>query len=169
MNGGWLRLVVILAWVACLASVFWVGHRVGWADRDQDFTRYKETAGALLVAEQARNLDQAEQFNRRIAEIDRVRTEEIANARTEIERLRDDVAAGRRRLRLAAHCPRVPQADGTASATSVDDGTTPELTGAAERNYWRLRERIETVTAQVLGLQDYISAHCGTVSRGQQP
>lgn len=65
-------------------------------------------------------------------------------------------AAGRKRLQISARCP----ANGAASATSVDDAASPRLTDAAERDYFTLRERIETVTKQLTGLQDYVRTQC---------
>jgi prophage endopeptidase len=38
----------------------------------------------------------------------------------------------------------------------VDDGSTARLTSAAERDYFTLRERIETITKQLTGLQAYV-------------
>jgi prophage endopeptidase len=67
-----------------------------------------------------------------------------------------DVAAGRKRLRVNAKCP----ANGTASAPGLDDATGPRLTDAAERDYFTLRERIETITKQLTGLQQYVREQC---------
>ncbi|EPU4038762.1 lysis protein, partial [Escherichia coli] len=73
-----------------------------------------------------------------------------------IDQLERDVAAGKRRLQLNATCP----ANGTASATGLDDATGPRLTDAAERDYFTLRERIETITSQLTGLQAYVREQC---------
>jgi len=93
---------------------------------------------------------------RDVAALDAKYTGELADAQETIDQLERDVAAGRKRLRLNATCPE----GGTASATGVDDGTGPRLTDAAERNYYTLRLRIETITSQLTGLQEYVREQC---------
>lgn len=93
---------------------------------------------------------------RDVAALDAKYTGELADAKATIDQLERDVAAGKRRLQLNATCP----ANGTASATGLDDATGPRLTDAAERDYFTLRERIETVTRQLSGLQAYVREQC---------
>lgn len=93
---------------------------------------------------------------RDVAALDAKYTKELADAQENINQLERDVAAGRKRLQISARCP----ANGVASATSVDDGSGPRLTDAAERDYFTLRERILTVTKQLTGLQEYVRQQC---------
>ena len=93
---------------------------------------------------------------RDVAALDAKYTGELADAKANIDQLQRDVAAGRKRLQLNAKCP----ANGTASASGVDDATGPRLTDAAERDYFTLRERIETSGKMISGLQDYIRQQC---------
>ncbi|BCU55282.1 lysis protein [Enterobacter kobei] len=93
---------------------------------------------------------------RDVAELDAKYTGDLEDAKATIAQLERDVAAGRKRLQLNATCP----ANGTASAGSMGDASTARLTVAAERDYFTLRERIETVTKQVGYLQDYIRQLC---------
>lgn len=93
---------------------------------------------------------------RDVAALDAKYTKELADARENINQLERDVAAGRKRLQISARCPE----NGAASSTSVDDGPGPRLTDAAERDYFTLRERIETVTKQLTGLQAYVREQC---------
>lgn len=93
---------------------------------------------------------------RDVAALDAKYTGELVDAKATINQLERDVAAGKRRLQVSARCP----ANGTASTTSVDDGDTARLTDAAERDYFTLRERIETVTKQLTGLQAYVREQC---------
>ncbi|MDV2901759.1 lysis protein [Phytobacter diazotrophicus] len=93
---------------------------------------------------------------RDVAALDAKYTGELADAKAELEKLRGDVAAGRKRLQVAATCPK----NGTASAPGLDDATGPRLTSAAERDYFTLRERIETITKQLTGLQQYVREQC---------
>lgn len=107
-------------------------------------------------------LERQRQAQLELSKIDTQRTQELASAQSEINELRTAVAAGERRLRIQATCPDPSSngVSGSAATASVDDDAGPGLTPAAERNYWTLRERINTVTAQVSGLQDYIRSAC---------
>ncbi|UIW10351.1 Rz lysis protein [Flyfo siphovirus Tbat2_3] len=90
------------------------------------------------------------------AALDAKYTGELADAKATIETLRDDVATGKRRLRLNASCPK-SEAAGT---SSLGDASSPRLDDYAERDYFRLRDGINTVTKQVNYLQDYIRQQC---------
>jgi len=102
------------------------------------------------------NINDMQVRQRDVAALDAKYTKELADAHENINQLERDVAAGRKRLQISARCP----ANGATSATSVDDGTTPGLTDAAERDYFTLRERIETSGKMIAGLQDYIKTQC---------
>ncbi|ELY2812072.1 lysis protein [Cronobacter sakazakii] len=93
---------------------------------------------------------------RDVAAIDAKYTKDLADAQKKIAQLERDVAAGRKRLQLNATC----LANGEPGTTRVDDGARPRLTDAAERDYFTLRERIETVTRQLSGLQAYVREQC---------
>ncbi|WP_435521444.1 lysis protein [Atlantibacter hermannii] len=113
-----------------------------------------EKTHALSLANDTINDMQVRQ--RDVAALDAKYTKELADAQQNIDQLERDVAAGRKRLQISARCP----ANGAASAPGVDDGTAPGLTDAAERNYFTLRKRIETVTKQLTGLQVYVREQC---------
>lgn len=93
---------------------------------------------------------------RDVAALDAKYTGELQDAKATIDQLGRDVASGKRRLQVNARCT----ANGQASTGSMGDATTPKLTGDAERDYWRLRDGIETITGQVKYLQDYIKSQC---------
>ncbi|EAA5227708.1 lysis protein [Salmonella enterica] len=99
------------------------------------------------------------QRQRDVAALDEKYTKELADAKAENDALRDDVAAGRRRLYVNATCPAMPTGKST-SAARVDNAARPRLTDAAQRDYFTLRERIETVTNQLNGLQEYVRSQC---------
>lgn len=86
---------------------------------------------------------------------------ELNDQRAENEKLRTDLADGRRRLRVAAVCPEPHATDnasgvpGAAATTSLGDEAGPRLTDAAEQNYLTLRERIAEAVAMIGALQDY--------------
>ena len=73
---------------------------------------------------------------RDVAALDAKYTKELADAKAENDALRDDVAAGRRRLHIKAVCQSVREAT-TASAWIMQP---PRLAGTAERDYFTLRE-----------------------------
>ena len=68
-------------------------------------------------------------------------TKELADAKAENDALRDDVAAGRRRLHIKAVCQSVREAT---TASGVDNAA-PRLADTAERDYFTLRERLITM------------------------
>ncbi|PHM36492.1 lysis protein [Xenorhabdus innexi] len=89
-------------------------------------------------------------------ELDSKHTQDLANAKTEIDTLRADVAAGRRKLRIQASCPVF---ESTASG-SVVDATTVELTGEIGSTVLDIREGIINDRAKLKYLQEYVSTGC---------
>ena len=61
---------------------------------------------------------------------------ELADAKTENDALRDDVAAGRRRLHIKAVCQSVREAT---TALGVDNAASPAWQTPPERDYFTLR------------------------------
>lgn len=113
-----------------------------------------QTANSQLTGQ----LDWQNSTQRAVASIDEHRTKELSDAKNQIDDLQRAVAAGTRKLQLSATCP-------TTGTAGVADATGPRLTDAAERDYFRLRERIETARSQITGLQDYIRNVCLTPTR----
>lgn len=148
----WLQLSVI-ALVAILS--FFANH---YRDNAIAYKAQRDNATSeLKLAEDTITDMQVRQ--RDVAALDAKYTGELANAQVTIDQLERDVAAGKRRLQLNATCP----TNGKNAATStggVGDAASPRLTDAAERDYWRLRAGIETITGQVSYLQDYIRTQC---------
>ncbi|OCJ30592.1 lysis protein [Serratia sp. 14-2641] len=91
----------------------------------------------------------------RASAIDTHRTKELADAKSKIADLQRDVADGTKRLQLNASCK-----SATTTTGGVVDATSPRLSDSAERDYFTLRERIETANSQIAGLQDYINDVC---------
>ena len=83
-------------------------------------------------------------------------TRRLADAKAENDALRDDVAAGRRRLHIKAVCQSVREAT---TASGVDNAASPRLADTAERDYFTLRELI-TMQKQLEGTQKYINEQC---------
>ncbi|MEQ1967254.1 lysis protein [Xenorhabdus nematophila] len=90
-------------------------------------------------------------------EMDVKHTQELANAKTEIDRLYTASLAHPERVYIKAECP-VPKATTT---SGMANATAARPTDAAVRNYWLLRERIATSEQMILGLQEYVRTQCG--------
>ena len=88
------------------------------------------------------------------AALDAKYTKELADAKAENDALRDDVAAGRRRLHIKAVCQSVREA----TASGVDNAAS-RLADTAERDYFTLR-RLITMQKQLEGTQKYINEQC---------
>ncbi|HHB1475410.1 TPA: lysis protein [Yersinia enterocolitica] len=128
---------------------------LGWAT---DHYRSKYLQAERFASERQSTIEEMVKRQQISAVLDAKYTQELADAKSQIEALRADVAAGRRRLRLNAQCvSTVSPQTGTAS---MDDATGPRLTDAAQRDYLRLRERIDIATKQITGLQEYINKVC---------
>ena len=92
---------------------------------------------------------------RDVAALDAKYTKELADAKAENDALRDDVAAGRRRLHIKAVCQSVKPPPPPAWIMQP-----PRLADTAERDYFTLRERLITMQKQLEGTQKYINEQC---------
>ena len=83
-------------------------------------------------------------------------TQELADAKAENDALRDDVAAGRRRLHIKAVCQSVREAT---TASGVDNAASPD---AGRHRWWIISpsERLITMQKQLEGTQKYINEQC---------
>ena len=82
-------------------------------------------------------------------------TRRLADAKAENDALRDDVAAGRRRLHIKAVCQSVREAT---TASGVDNAASPTGEDTAEQDYFTLR-RLITMQKQLEGTK-YINEQC---------
>lgn len=89
-------------------------------------------------------------------ELDTMYTQELTNAKTEIDSLRDAVKSGNKRVYVRAECPK----SGADTTSSMDDGRPATLARDAEPDYFHLRKQLETMDAQIRGLHDYIKTQC---------
>lgn len=86
------------------------------------------------------------------AEIDKHYTQELTKANEQIEKLRSDLSAGRKRLYVKAECPKLPE---TTTATRLGNAALPRLGRDAEQNYLRLRSQVTQMQKQLEALQEY--------------
>lgn len=141
---------VVICMIVCLG---WLANH--YHDNATEFKRQRDKATEQLNLANATITDMQTR-QRDVAALDAKYTGELADAKETIERLHSDVIAGKRRLQLNARCPE----NGATGTGSVGDATGPRLTDSAERDYFTLRERINTITGQVSYLQDYIRTQC---------
>jgi prophage endopeptidase len=116
----------------------------------------KYEAADSLAETRQETINDMQRRQQSVAALDAKYTQELADAKATIDQLHDDVATGKRRLQLNATC----QKKSSTGAASVDDAASARLTDAAQRNYFTLRERIETAGKQIAGLQEYINEQC---------
>ncbi|MCY3415862.1 lysis protein [Citrobacter freundii] len=146
---------IISAVVICLiVSLGWLASH--YHDNATEFKRQRDKATEQLSLVNDTIADMQTR-QRDVAALDAKYTKELADAQNTISDLRRDVDSGAKRLRVAATCTGVHQA---ATASGMDALAEPELTGAARRDYFTLRERIATVTKQLTGLQEYVRTQC---------
>ncbi|HEB9655282.1 TPA: lysis protein [Yersinia enterocolitica] len=148
---GKLTAALVAVLIASLFGLTYYHYRVQSLNRDV-------VELSKVAKQQQATLDQIEAQRQAVAAIDIKYTKELADAKSENDRLRADIASGTKRLQLNATCSKpVPKTTGPASVT---DDTSARLTNAAERDYLSLRERIGIATSQINGLQAYITNVC---------
>nr|WP_154236414.1 lysis protein [Yersinia enterocolitica] len=143
--------ILIAVLVASLLELTYYHYRVQSLNRD--------VAELSKVAKQQQaTLDQIETQRQAVAAIDIKHTKELADAKSENERLRADIANGTKRLQLNATCTK--PVSKTTGPSSIPDDASARLTESAQRDYISLRERIGIATSQISGLQAYINNVC---------
>ncbi|EJM4066072.1 lysis protein [Salmonella enterica] len=146
---------VIASLLIVVAALAWTtdhyhGNAVRYKDQRDTATHNLKLANATITDMQTRQRD--------VAALDARYTKELADAKAENDALRDDVAAGRRRLHVNATCPAVVR---KATATpGVDNAARPRLADSAQRDYFTLRDRVKTMQKQLEATQQYISEQC---------
>ncbi len=141
-------LLFIAAWVAIWGM--WKQHeRIGELN----------TKNAALLVELTEQVKINEDYQERVQslhKLDTKHTQELANAKIEIDKLRIAAERNPERVYIKASCKKVE----TNSTSSLDDAITARPTDSAIRNYWLLRERIAESEQMIKGLQEYINTQC---------
>ncbi|BEC24315.1 prophage Rz endopeptidase RzpD [Escherichia coli] len=138
-------IIVSLSW----AVNYYRDNAISYKDQRDKAKEKLSQANATITDMQQRQRD--------VAALDEKYTKELANAKAENDALRDDVAAGRRRLHIKAVCQSVREAT---TASGVDNAASPRLADTAERDYFTLRERLVMMQTQLEGAQQYITEQC---------
>ncbi|QNH66947.1 lysis protein [Proteus vulgaris] len=110
---------------------------------------------ATLEEQKAINTDYQVRIER-LNQLDTRHTQELVNAKNEINTLRDAVNSGDKRMYVKAECPAVTK---NSTESGINEATV-RLNKAVEQDYLRLREMIVENEQQTLYLQDYIRTEC---------
>lgn len=145
---------IIIAVVVCIiVSLGWaVNH---YRDNATEYKKQRDEKTQALNLAHATITDMTTR-QRDVAALDAKYTQELADAKKQLDDLQRCVSDGKCGLRVNAKCP----ANGAAGTGSLGDASGPRLTDSAQRDYFTLRERIVTVTKQVGYLQEYIKEQC---------
>lgn len=144
---------VVSHWKVIVFALMFVWVLISGKVADSYHDKFLQADKDLKLATQTITDMQARQ--RDVATLDAKYTQELADAQETINQLERDVATGKRRLQLNATCK-----GNTTGSSGMDDATSPRLADSAERDYFTLRQRIETVTKQLTGLQEYVRKQC---------
>ncbi|MBG5986702.1 lysis protein [Proteus vulgaris] len=147
------KLYAIIALVGIIVGSYWV---INWqANRINSLTDINKKLAVALEEQKSINTDYQARIMR-LNQLDIQYTQELANAKNEISRLRDISERHPERVYIKAECPKSK----TTPATSLAYAITARPTDTAIRNYWLLRERIAESEQVIKGLQDYIRVEC---------
>ncbi|WP_311753277.1 lysis protein [Proteus columbae] len=147
------KLYAVIAMVGIIVGGYWVINRQ--ANRINLLVETNKELTIALEEQKSINTDYQARIMR-LNQLDIQYTQELANAKNEISRLRDISEHHPKRVYIKAECPKSK----TTSATSLASATTARPTDTAIRNYWLLRERIAESEQMIKGLQDYIRLEC---------
>ena len=114
-------------------------------------------SNVLVKKENAELSDSIQNYEKRIDflhELDTKHTQELTNAKAEIDKLRIAAERNPERVYIKASCKKAE----STTATGLDDAITARPTESAIRNYWLLRERIAESEQMIKGLQDYVTS-----------
>ncbi len=142
--------------VFSVVGVLALGWLINWqTDRINELKAERDSLTSQLSEQVAINKDYQERVQK-LHELDTRHTQELTNAKTEIDSLRDAVKSGTKRVYIKAECPKV----GSDTTESGSNEAAPRLSEATEQDYWRLREMMAENEKQTLYLQDYIRTEC---------
>ena len=145
----WVERALVATLVIMLAAVAFLSDSLG------DVRRERDSLSNQLSEQVAINKDYKSRIQS-LHELDTMYTQELTNAKTEIDNLRDAVKSGTKRVYIKAECPKV----GSDTTESGSNEAAPRLSEATEQDYWRLREMMAENEKQTLYLQDYIRTEC---------
>ncbi|WP_446471103.1 lysis protein [Xenorhabdus stockiae] len=143
-----------LSALVIVSGLFWFYYSE-YQDKAEAYTSLKLEYDKQVIA-----IGKQQERFEQLAKLDEIYIEKLANAKTEIDTLRADVAAGRRKLRIKATCP----VSETTSSGSMVTSTTVELPRETGQTVLDIREGIINDRAKLRYLQDYIKTECQRTS-----
>ncbi|NBL88840.1 lysis protein [Proteus sp. G2673] len=133
-------------------SAFWLW----WVIDDYDKLRKDYNTATTQLSQQVEiNKDYQTRITR-LNQLDIKYTQELASAKVEIDRLRDDIRNGSKRVYVKAECPK----SASNPTESGSNESSARLNKTVEQDYLRLREMIVENEQQTLYLQEYIRTEC---------
>ncbi|EUD10447.1 lysis protein [Providencia alcalifaciens] len=139
-----------------LIGVIVLGGLLNWeVSKNQKLTNENERLNSQLSEQIAITTDYENRINS-LHELDTKHTTELTNAKAELNKLRDDIRNGTKRVYINAKCPKL-EANTTESRSNEGSA---RLSEAAEQDYWYLREMMAENEKQTLYLQNYIRMEC---------
>ena len=155
--------VLVAMGIACFSTWKVDAWRYGkqLADLSASYQTDLNTISSAAAAQARQALEMQQATQKALAELDAKATTEKASDLAENEKLRADVAAGDRRLRIAGGCNAgSSNLSDTTCAARLDDGGTVELVGAAGQTIFDIRAGIIKDRAALKGLQEYVREVC---------
>ncbi|NBM79682.1 lysis protein [Proteus sp. G2659] len=147
------KLYAVIMMVGIIVGSYWV---ISWqANRINSLTDINKKLAVALEEQKSINTDYQARIMR-LNQLDIQYTQELANAKNEISRLRDISERHPERVYIKASCSK----NEITPSTSLAYATTARPTDTAIRNYWLLRERIAESEKKIRGLQDYVRQEC---------
>ncbi|MGK5615431.1 lysis system i-spanin subunit Rz [Proteus mirabilis] len=125
------------------------------AEKINKLTENHKKLTAMLEEQKAINTDYQARITR-LNQLDIKYTQELASAKNEIDRLRDDIRNGTKRVYIKAECPK----SDSDTSSSLDVSRPTPVARDTEENILNLVEQIETLERQYLGLRDYYFTEC---------
>ncbi|HEJ9539970.1 TPA: lysis protein [Proteus mirabilis] len=125
------------------------------AEKINTLTENNKKLTAMFEEQKAINTDYQARITR-LNQLDIKYTQELASAKNEIDRLRDDILNGTKRVYIKAECPK----SDSDTSSSLDVSRPTPVARDTEENILNLVEQIETLERQYLGLRDYYFTEC---------
>lgn len=142
--------------VFSVVGVLALGWLINWqTDRINELKTERDSLTSQLSEQVAINKDYKYRIQS-LHELDTLYTQELTNAKTEIDTLRDAVKSGNKRVYVRAECPK----SGTDTTSGMDDSRPATLARDAEPDYFDLLGQLETLEKQYLGLREYYFTEC---------
>ncbi|CAK9884746.1 MAG: hypothetical protein XXXJIFNMEKO3_01138 [Candidatus Erwinia impunctatus] len=116
----------------------------------------KQREFAQLAETRLDTINNMQRQQREVADLDAKYTRELTNARLENDRLRDDVAAGRRQLRIKGTC----KLSETTASSGMGNGSTIKVSREAGSTVFDIRSGIISDQQKLKFLQEYVKTQC---------